>query len=353
MQIVNRVCLFVVLCNCSMTAFAQDVWQIQETNVKSSLRGLCVVDSKVVWASGSDGTVLVTTNAGETWKNASIKEAKKLDFRDIQAFDDKNAVVLSAGQPARVYRTEDGGSTWNQTFEHPNDKSFFDAISFWDRVHGIAMSDPIDGHVLLISTRDGGKTWGELPKTKRPQVERGEAGFAASGTNMILSGERCLIALGGGEENQTEPKSRIVISDDRGLSWKVATVPMLRNPSSGIFSLAMTKGKFAVAVGGDYLSPDIKTDNCAISTDGGLTWAKPTGTAPRGYRSSVAFVESADEERLVAVGPDGTDISIDGGNNWKAASDTGFHAVMFTRRGGHGWASGSDGRIAKWMGRIE
>lgn len=349
----KRFILFAVMCGFSMPTWAQDAWQLQQTDVKSSLRGLCVVDSRVVWASGSDGTVLVTTDAGETWKNVSIQEAADLDFRDIQAFDKQNAVVLSAGQPARVYRTEDGGSTWSQAFEHPNEKSFFDALSFWDRKHGIAMSDPVDGHVLLITTSDGGKTWRELEKTNRPLAKKGEAGFAASGTNMVLSGDRCLIALGGAEENQNESQSRIVYTDDRYHTWRVAIVPMLRNPSSGIFSLAMSQGKYGVAIGGNYLQPEIKSDNCAISNDGGLTWNKPTGAAPRGYRSSVAFFVASSEKRLVAVGPDGTDVSMDGGDNWRAASDVGFHAVRFTDQGGHGWASGSDGRIAKWTGRFE
>ena len=353
MQIPGIAKLIILLHCLSVATKAQDSWQLQKTNVNASLRGLCVVDSKVVWASGSEGTVLVTTDAGETWKNVSIKKAAELDFRDIQAFDEKNAVVLSAGQPARVYRTDDGGSNWSQSFEHPNKKSFFDALSFWDRKHGIAMSDPTDGHVLLIETRDGGKSWQELPLLNRPKAERGEGGFAASGTNMILSGERCLVALGSGEENQTEPNSRVVYSDDRSKTWKVASVPIQRNTSSGIFSIAMSQGKFGVAVGGNYLKPEIKSSNIAITNDGGVNWHKPEGRPPRGYRSSVAFVSAANEKHLVAVGPDGTDISTDGGKNWQAASDTGFHAVMFTKNDHHGWASGSDGRIAKWSGRFE
>ena len=327
--------------------FGQEVWQMQETNVKTSLRGLCVVDAKTVWASGSGGTVLMTKDAGQTWNNISIAEASKLDFRDVQAFDDKRALVLSAGQPACVYLTEDGGKSWRKTFEHPNPKSFFDAFSFWDKRHGIAMSDPVDGHILLIETHNGGETWNELPKKSRPKADRGEGGFAASGTNMLLSGERCLIALGSAEENQTEATSRIVYSDDRGKSWQATQVPIVRNPSSGVFSLAFAKRKFGVAVGGDYLKPEIKSDNIAISIDNGSTWRKPTGNVPRGYRSSVAFVNANDEQVLVAVGPAGTDISIDGGNNWQAASEIGFHSVAFTEHG-HGWASGSDGRIGRW-----
>ena len=163
---------------------------MQTTGVKASLRGLCVVDNNVVWASGTGGTVIRTSDGGENWLNVSVAEAGELDFRDIQAFDAKRAVILSAGQPARVYKTVDGGESWKKVFEHPNEKSFFDALSFWDQKHGIAMSDPIDGHVLLIETLDGGATWKELPLANRPKILRGEGGFAASGTNMIVFGDR-------------------------------------------------------------------------------------------------------------------------------------------------------------------
>ena len=332
------------------TVHAQDVWQNQKSNVDASLRGLCVVDQNIAWASGSEGTVLRTSDAGKTWNNVSIGKAKELDFRDIHAFNDKHAVVISAGQPARVYRTTDAGDSWKMTFEHPNEKSFFDALSFWDSKHGIAMSDPIDGHVLLIETKDGGATWVEKPKTERPKIMRGEAGFAASGTNMIVFGDTCLVALGSAEKDQQEKSSRIIVSHDRGMTWTVSKAPINRKQSSGIFSMAFANSKFGVLVGGDYLKPELNDSNFAFTKDGGKNWYKTNGTPPREYRSCVAFVKSGDTKHIVAVGPSGTDYSSDAGQSWQAASETGFHSIAFTDDGKAGWASGSDGRIAKWNG---
>ena len=144
------------------------VWKELNTATDASLRGLCVVDEQIVWASGSQGTVLLSTDAGVVWKNVSVHQAGELDFRDIHAFDAQNATVLSAGQPARIYQTEDGGKNWSLRFEHPDERSFFDALSFWDQKHGIAMSDPVDGRVLLIETRDGGRSWHDLRREHRP-----------------------------------------------------------------------------------------------------------------------------------------------------------------------------------------
>lgn len=326
-----------------------EAWQMQATGVDASLRGLCVVGKNVAWSSGTAGTVIKTTNGGQSWQNVSVDGAKELDFRDVHAFNAESAIVMSASQPARIYKTIDGGETWKQVFEHPDEKSFFDAISFWDKKHGIAMSDPIAGHVLLIETKDGGDTWTELEITRRPKVMRGEGGFAASGTNMIVFGDHCLIALGSGEKDQEEKQSRILLSSDRGKSWQHAMVPMPRNLSSGIFSLAFSGSTRGIAVGGNYLKQEIVDGNIAITRDAGRTWHKPDGKPPRGYRSAVAYIENKDAMRLIAVGPSGTDVSTDGGENWQAASETGFHAVAFTIDGTAGWASGSEGRIGKWI----
>ena len=332
----------------SIDGSQEKVWSMQDSGVKASLRGLCVVDQQVVWASGSGGTVIRTSDSGANWTNVSVTAAPDLDFRDIHAFDKDRAVVLSAGQPARVYLTVDGGKSWRLCFEHPNEKSFFDALSFTDSKYGIAMSDPVDDRVLLIETNDGGLTWSELPAQRRPTAEKGEAGFAASGTNMRVLGKRILIALGGAEKDQQHANSRIVFSDDRGQTWRHANVPIARNESSGIFSMHFFDSKHGVVVGGNYLKPAQTENNVAITLDGGVTWQKPDGKPPTGYRSGVSHFRTKDGTRLVCVGPNGTDVSSDGGKNWINVSSVGFHAVAFTKDGKKGWASGADGRIALW-----
>lgn len=335
----------------SAQSVEQQPWELQNSGVTASLRGLSVVDSNTAWSSGSGGTVIKTVDGGKNWKDVSVADAGDLDFRDIHAFDSRTAVILSAGQPARVYRTEDAGASWHLQFEHPDEKSFFDALSFFDDQHGIAMSDPVDNRVLLIETLDGGKTWAELPARRRPVKQRGEAGFAASGTNMRVVGDAVFIALGGADKGQAETSSRIVFSHDRAKAWQQAVVPMPRNPSSGIFSMVFVDPQTAVVVGGDYLNQQERDGTAACTQDGGKTWSRPTGKLPRGYRSGVAAGQQDGQTLLVAVGPAGTDVSLDLGQNWQAASDQGFHAVQFTPDGKRAWASGADGAIGRWNGK--
>src|SRR3984957_10987239 len=85
------------------------LWTAQTSNTASSLRGVSVGSAKVVWASGTKGIYLITTDGGTTWKSATVPGAADLDFRAVRAFDAETAVLLSigSGEKSRVYRTKD------------------------------------------------------------------------------------------------------------------------------------------------------------------------------------------------------------------------------------------------------
>ena len=330
-------------------ANAAPVWEMIDIDCKqASLRGLHVLDAQHIFASGSKGIVVHSVDGGVNWNVQSVTGAEELDFRDIHAIDANNVLIISSGTPARIYRSNDGCRTWTKVCERSDAKFFFDAIDFWDKQTGVVMADPIDGKLCLLKTVDGGRTWKGLETA--PKTNPGEAGFAASGTNTITDGpNRLLVALGGAEENTSQASSRILLSEDRGATWRAAEVPIKRTPSAGIFSLCVCEGKKLVAVGGDYKKPDVVNDTFARSTDGGKTWLTvESENGLTGFRSCVAITSDG---HLIAVGPNGTDYSVDFGANWKRRSDEGFHAIDFTADGKTGWATGTLGRIGKWSGR--
>jgi photosystem II stability/assembly factor-like uncharacterized protein len=67
--------------------FANGQWVKQNVNTTASFRGLSVVHEKVIWASGTEGTVIRTVDSGKHWDIIHVPDADKLDFRDIEAFD--------------------------------------------------------------------------------------------------------------------------------------------------------------------------------------------------------------------------------------------------------------------------
>ena len=98
------------------------------------------------------------------WSVGIVHGAEKLDFRDVEAFGESTAYLLSAGpgEDSRIYKTTDGGKTWALQFTNSEPAAFFNAIAFWDDKSGIALSDPVKGRFLLIVTDDGGKNWKRL-----------------------------------------------------------------------------------------------------------------------------------------------------------------------------------------------
>ena len=159
-------------------------WVHQVSGTESRLRGVSAVSDRVCWATGARGTVLLTTDGGATWRKKTVPGAGNLDFRDVHAFDDRTAYILSigAGELSRIDKTTDGGVTWAASFRNNDPRGFLDAIAFWDETHGIAQGDPVDGRFLILTTDDGGVSWRpglaegmpalSIAKGRSPQVER-------------------------------------------------------------------------------------------------------------------------------------------------------------------------------------
>lgn len=324
-------------------------WVMQSTKTTVRLRGVSAVSSTVAWASGEKGTYARTTDGGKTWQVGIVPGAAELDFRDVDAFDDQTAYLLSIGEgeKSRIYKTVDGGKHWTLQYQSKHPAAFFDAMAFWDRHHGIAVSDPVNGRFLIIATSDGGATWKEMPPGGMPLATAGEGAFAASGTCITVQG-KSNVWFGTGGPNG----ARVFRSTDRGRTWTVATTPVIRGKTAGIFSLAFRDAKHGTIVGGDYTNEKENRDNVAVTGDGGRTWTPIKGARPNGYRSCVAYVPGTTTPTLVTVGPSGSDYSRDGGKSWISFGSEGFHSTSFAGPVNAGWAVGEGGRIAKYSGTL-
>jgi photosystem II stability/assembly factor-like uncharacterized protein len=301
----------------------------------------------VVWASGTKGRFARTTDGGTTWKVDTVPGATNLDFRDVQALNEKTAWLMSAGEAerglAKIFMTNDGGAHWNLVYSSDLKGVFFDAISFWDAQHGIAISDPVDGRFVLLTTNDGGKSWTRIAPEGIPAALTGEAMFAASGTSITVQGSsNAWIGTGGGAQ------ARVFRSTDRGRTWTVAETPVHAGQgTTGIFSIAFRDANHGVVVGGDYQQAHGATPNVALTNDGGNTWRLAKGPLPPGFMSSVSYVPDARAAALVAVGLGGTAQSDDGGESWTMVDTVAYNSVAFVNRNA-GWAVGPRGRIARW-----
>ncbi|TND09017.1 MAG: oxidoreductase [Bacteroidetes bacterium] len=306
-----------------------------------SLRGLCPVDNKVVWASGSKGYVVRSTNGGKFFSWKQVPGFEKSDFRDIEAFDSLNAVIMSSGTPAVILRTENGGKDWKEAYRSNDSAIFLDGMEWMNRGEGFVLGDPVNGQFLLLHTKDSGKTWANYEHVRYDlKAAKDEAAFAASGTCIRKAGFDGLVIATGGKQ------SRILITKyvRHHFFLQSKEVPIIQGkPSTGIFSVAFRGPKIGVVVGGDYLDDTLTDRNCYYTTDGGNIWIRPK-VPPSGYRSCV---ENINKRMWIATGPGGTDFSNSKCKKWKRLSKKGFHVVRKAKQGPDIYFSGSDGRIGK------
>ncbi|WP_165372118.1 WD40/YVTN/BNR-like repeat-containing protein [Emticicia agri] len=312
-------------------------WIKQNAGTDASFRSICAVNNKIVWAGGTKGTILKTTNGGQQWEVLQVAGAEALDFRDIHGVSAKVAFAMSAGDAdkdaARIYKTTDGGKSWRVIFQTSEKGAFFDSFDFWNEKEGVLIGDPIDDKPYILRTLDG-ENWQRVPKEKLPPVRKGEASFASSGTCVKARNKKLA---------WINTQSRVFYTTDKGENWQVAETPFKPGETSGIFGLHFYTDKDGIATGGDYKEDKKVSDNLAITHDGGKTWILTEQAKPDGLKESSWVLTN---KSLLVVGTSGTGISVDMGKTWKAVDTEAFHAISCYKD--DCWAIGAKGNLAKW-----
>ena len=335
----------------------------QNSGTTQLLISVSPVDSHVVWAAGTGGTYVVTTDGGETWKAAVVPGAKNLQFRDVYGVSDKVAYLMSIGNNTtdfRIYKTVDGGATWTIQFKNETANAFYDCFAFWTPHRGITHSDSVNGVFPDIRTTNG-MTWQSIADNMPPALP-GEASFAASGTCIAAQGEsNAWIATGGSKV------ARILATRDGGDIWNAYETPLVSSPSAGGITVAFRDPWNGILGGGDLASN--KSAETAVSNDGGQTWTltnKPPvegavfclayvrGTRNRDdrrdfedfdHRHDHTVVITAETEPNFTSGPAAW--TPDEGRTWfKLPGVSGFWAVGFANPKA-GWFVGNGGHILK------
>ncbi len=222
-------------------------------------------------------------------------------------------------EKSHIFKTTDGGETWTLQYTGNRKEIFLDSIACLSETRCFALSDPLDGKFLLLTTTDG-QHWIPLASGNMPAALPGEGAFAASNTCLLLSGEEIFFGSGG-------PVARVFHSADKGRTWTVSETPIAHgNASSGIFSIARGDENEVVVVGGDYKDPKRASVVAAYSLDEGKTW------------------------QLSALGPSGEDVSVSkvSAALWKPTDALNLNAVAILDIL-HGWAVGPNGTIARFV----
>ena len=311
------------------TIQAQQV-KIISAEAKSSFRGLSVVDDKTIWVSGSNGIVGKSTDSGNTWKYQTVKGYEKTDFRDIEAFDEKTAIIMGIDSPAKILKTINGGDTWMVMFEDTTKGMFLDAMEFQNEKFGVVIGDPIEGKAFVAKLSEN--IWKPNAIQRRPPLDSGEAFFASSGTNIRILDKNDYVAISGGIH------SNLLIDN------KKIKLPMLQGrESTGANSIAVKDVNTFMIVGGDFMKKDSIEGNYCFTKNKGKTWIF-SKQPPSGYRSCVEYLGKSN---WITCGLNGVDYTTDDGLHFSKISDEGFHVCRKAKNGKSVYFAGGKGRIGK------
>jgi len=316
------------------TIQSQAQWQILPTPTTADLRGIHAVGNGVAWASGTNGTVLRTTDDGAHWQLCPTPpNAEPLDFRGIQAFDAQTAIVMSSGKGdlSRLYKTTDACQTWTLLFTNPEKDGFFDAIQADSREHAVVLGDSVASKLQMWQWNEGSDPEAELSYQDAHLAEAGESSFAASNSVLQLVSTSQVdpiwkYAMRWASGTSSHEYMTIMRHEKtktcepcRGDITRLSFPLKAKSSSAGIFSFSFRDDLTGIFVGGNYANPEATMDTAAFTIDGGMKWL-PAQTPPHGFRSSAAYDPTT--KTWITVGPNGTDISTDDGRNWRALKPT-------------------------------
>lgn len=345
MSITKIIFSFVLLV--SLKGITQSKIEIITEQKGVSLRGLSIPNDKVIWASGSKGSIAKSNDGGNHFQWMQVKGYDQRDFRAIHAFDDNEAIIVAVASPGIILKTKDGGISWYKVYENTDTAIFLDAIQFKDDQYGMVIGDPIHHHIVLLETKDRGESWQPISnKFFMSHVKKGESFFASSSTNLSFDFQHVFFVSGGIHSRFWE-------------NGHAKDIPMIMGgTSTGANSIAISPNQNTIAIVGGDFSKDQISDKNFVRLDRfrkhhsehkrilKYQWVVNSNIqSPTGYKSCVQFLNN---QNLVACGTSGVDFSNNLGENWEKISDQSFHVLKVQPGSKNVFFAGSGGRIGRY-----
>ena len=244
---------------------------------RDAFYGLAVPKSGVIWAVGSYGKIVRSSDAGKAWTIQS--SPVDVHLQSIAAWDEQRAVAV--GNQGRIIVTSDAGSTWREV-QAPRSEVATKLVKVRALPDGSAWAVGELGAVLRST--DAGVTWSRA----LPEKDQAWNDIFFVGSDGWLVGEF----------------GHVMRTRDGGKSWEQSASPSKPSLMSVYFRDAMHG--IAVGLSGTVLE----------SKDGGGSW-QLVPAVTREHLNHVGW----DGGRWIAVGDKGIRVSGDGGS-WKGARIT-------------------------------
>ena len=258
-----------------------------------------------------------STDAGNSWKPIGLENTRQIARVLVDPKNPEVVFVAALGHaygpsPDRgVYRSRDGGATWQQVlhrkdgvgavdlaFDPRNSKVIYATMWATRRPPWYVYGPSTGPGSGLFKSTDGGTTWKQL-LVGLPSENFGRSGIAVAPTNPKRV-YAIIDAKGGG----------LFRSDDAGATWRKIS------GDNRIWGRGWYFGKISV----DPQNPDVVyVSNTALykSVDGGKNWV-PLKGAPGGDDYHQLWIAPEDPKRMIVASDQGAIVTVDGALTWSS-----------------------------------
>lgn len=153
---------------------------LEEPVFTSPLMDVWFLDQNRGWAVGAFGTLLTTDDGGQYWAGQPTLVDNPDEFHLNAIIGDGANRIFIAGEGGLMYRSLDGGDSW-ETLEPFYDGSWFGLV--YSAPHDVLLVFGLQGN--LFRSSDFGDTWGAVSGDSRAALA---GGSASENGNIVLVG---------------------------------------------------------------------------------------------------------------------------------------------------------------------
>ena len=237
-------------------------------------------------AVGDSGTIFRSSDGGRSWNRPMVPSDLKFSLLALAFANASDAVAV--GEDGTILRTSDGGQTWS-LITTPAISAHLRAVIFTGPTAGIAVGD----QGTILRTLDGGKSWHRANVRPENVGDLRAVAFGQTGAG---------IAVG--------TKDTILFTVDGGENWDASRTPTRNVPGKPWLSREMLQLSTVLFIGENIALAAGGTDERSFSTgaeqpilrseDRGRTWK--FAAMPAGIASDINAIRSTSSMNAVAVG---------------------------------------------------
>jgi len=314
------------------------VWQMQNSVFPANVLvvDFSSVNEQVCWAVGQifPGNTtpyagyIRTINGGNSWICDTIQDVTNSYFQQVFAIDKDTAYITAykllgtSGTSRGIYKTTNGGTSWNRQEAYNSSQSGPGIIHFFDSQNGVVIGDP---DLEAYTTTNGGLTWNPVTMPSALSDEYtwlGESRITANGNTVWFPTNR-----------------RLFKSTDKGYTWTVlVNDPLYYDWLPSIAFQDNLTGIYALKIGGYGTNHIYKK-----TTDGGTTWSTLSNSILDNLAAScIQHIPGTSSAYIVAAGRTptmrGTAVTYDAGESWTIIDTVGVFLINFVNTT-VGWGS--------------